>query len=32
MIITANDISKDTVSVESEEIVKGLGELLWLQI
>lgn len=30
MIITADDISKDMVSVEKEEIVEGLGELWWL--
>lgn len=30
MIITADDISKDMVSVEREEIVEGLGELWWL--
>lgn len=32
MIITADDISKDMVSVEREEIVHGLGELVLLQI
>lgn len=30
MIITADDISKDMVSVEKEEIVEDLGELWWL--
>lgn len=32
MIITADDSSKGMVSVEKEEIVKDLEELLWLQI
>lgn len=32
MIITADDISKDMVSVKSEEIAEDLAELLWLQI
>lgn len=32
MTITADDISQDMVSAEREEIVKGLEELLWLQI
>lgn len=30
MIITADDISKDMVSVEKKEIVEDLGELWWL--
>jgi len=32
MIITADYISKDIISIEREEIVEGLGELWWLQM
>lgn len=32
MVITVDYIYKYMVSVESEEILKSLGDLLWLQI
>lgn len=32
MIITADYISKDIVSIEREGTVEGLGELWWLQM